>query len=156
VSELFFRNWHLQSVIVALFLLPTGCSDEDTGKTTKAKHHISLYELKLNSDQFQGMTVSVIGVAIPADLQPGVLSLFASKDDARYLVYPNSVWVDLEGRDGVDGNSLDDVFGKFVIVEGTVAADGDGVKISKVTRLRVLSPLPLDNSRYNDVLETDR
>ena len=130
-----------------------GCSGEsDSGGSVDAEtlpYRVSLHRLVFEPEVFDGREISTVGVAVPTEFDRSQLQLYLTKDDARHLIHPNSIWVDLRGAEKeIGADTLAGLFGKYVVVEGTFHIEGRSSIVKSIEGLRILDPLPLDESRY--------
>ena len=142
----------LEAIILAIgVLLLVSCSREESGAVFRVQCDCSVVQLISQPQDYTGKRVRVIGVLIPVSNMIGVGQLYLSKDDARFINDANSVVVDIRNSSNDDIVPLSAVTGKFVVVEGVFTVRNDQRTIESVDDLRVLPPLPLDNSRFEPV-----
>ena len=128
-------------------MLLSACIEEGSKQDIGADCNCSIVQLIASPQNYDGKRVRIIGVAMQAESQDGIGHIYLSRDDARYLNDSNSIWIDIRGMP--DLPSIETFNGQFVVVVGTFTSRDRLLMIENVTDIRILSPLPLDESRFD-------
>ena len=113
-------------------------------------------QLVVDPDKYDDFEVRVQGTIIPMEHSPGNFLLYFSKEDAQYLRDSNAVLVDLTDQLDFASDVAVKLFGEVVTVRGVFQRQGRALVIGNVSDLRPLTPLPLDASRHDPVIEGNR
>lgn len=147
---------HQISVALILAALPlASCSRPNDEAMFRVECHCSIVQLIAQPKEYDGVNVRSIGVLIPVSNMPGVAQLYLSKDDARFINDANAVFVDIRDTRNENLVNLSSITGKFVVVEGVFSVKDRQRTIESVHDIRVLPPLPLDNTRFEPGINSE-
>jgi hypothetical protein len=114
------RRWYLAFLLVMSSLVAcTGVAQnvedaqESQAPPPAEVNGVSIIQLVATPDKYHGHYVRVIGYV---QLEFEGNAIYLSKDDERYGVYKNGLWLDMSGEFEEDTKLYD---GKFCLVEGT-------------------------------------
>lgn len=136
-------------VIGVFAIMLASCTNDQNEKNGGVDCNCSIVQLLVAPEKYNQKRVRIIGLAMEADSQDGIGHVYLTKDDARFANDSNSVWIDYRDDAQSSSKTFGQFNGQFVVVVGTFAYRDGLMMIEKVTDIRALSPLPLDDSRFD-------